>query len=216
MCGSSPVKSEQDSPSVRLVISDDIRTAWDSEEVSIYDLRLREKPHQHRPAHSQLSSPRVLHACALARRERETFRSQHANFWSDVAHFHDHPGFLLFAMRLMWLVAAAILTMNNLTTVAILAIFSSVGSWRLPSASSISWHSSPEEDSLTQFVVLGTRSTRLCSEKPLDKFGRSPSAETHGRMVFAMEAREGPNTQDGTKHLMAVNIFTSSNSAVGS
>ena len=62
----------------------------------------------------------------------------------DFADFHDHPGLVLFAMRLMWLVAAAILTMNNLTTVAILAIFSSVGSWRLPSASSISWHSSPE------------------------------------------------------------------------
>ena len=53
-------------------------------------------------------------------------------------------------------------------------------------------------------------------EIDLDKFGRSPSAETHGRVVVAMEAREGPNTQDGTKHLMAVNIFTSSNSAVGS
>ena len=64
---------------------------------------------------------------------------------------------------------------------------------------------------VTHLVVLGTRSTTLCSEKPLDKFGRSPSAETHGRVVFAMEAREGPNT-----HLMAVNIFTSSNSAVGS
>ena len=64
---------------------------------------------------------------------------------------------------------------------------------------------------VTHFVVLGTRSTTLCSEKPLDKFGRSPSAETHGHVVFAMEAREGPNT-----HLMAVNIFTSSNSAVGS
>ena len=95
---------------------------------------------------------------------------------------------------IMWLVAAAILTMYNLTTVAILAIFSSVGSWRFPSASSTSWHSSPEEDLVTQFVVLGTRSTRLCLEKPLDKFGRSPSAVTHGRMVFAMEAREGPNT----------------------
>ena len=31
-------------------------------------------------------------------------------------------------LGLMWLVAAAILTMNNLTTVAILAIVSSVGS----------------------------------------------------------------------------------------
>ena len=104
----------------------------------------------------------------------------------------------------MRLVAAAILTMNKLTTVAYLAIFSSVGSWRLPSASLISRHSSPEEDPVTQFVVLGARSTRLCLEKPLDKLGRSPSAETHGRMVFTMETREGPNTQDGTKQLMAV------------
>ena len=28
----------------------------------------------------------------------------------------------------------------------------------------------------------------------LENLGRSPSAETHGRMVFAMKAREGPNT----------------------
>ena len=53
-------------------------------------------------------------------------------------------------------------------------------------------------------------------EIDLDNFGCSPSAETHDRVVFVMEAREGPNTQDGAKHLMEVNIFTSSNSAVGS
>ena len=44
-----------------------------------------------------------------------------------------------------------------------------------------------EEDPVTQFVVLGTRSTRLCLEKPLDKFGRSPSAETRGSEHFKTE-----------------------------
>ena len=52
--------------------------------------------------------------------------------------------------------------------------------------------------------VLGTRSTRLCLEKPLDKLDCCLSAEKHARMVLATEAREGPNTQDGTEHLTAV------------
>ena len=33
------------------------------------------------------------------------------------------------------------------------------------------------------------------------------SAETHARMVLAVETREGPNTQHGTEHLMAVSRF---------
>ena len=41
-------------------------------------------------------------------------------------------------------------------------------------------------------------------EKPLGKLGYCLSAETHARMEFAMEAHEGPTTQDGTGHLVAV------------
>ena len=51
-------------------------------------------------------------------------------------------------------------------------------------------------------VVL--RRCGLCLEKPLDKLRCCLSAETHARMVLAMEAREGPITQDGTGHLMTV------------
>ena len=54
------------------------------------------------------------------------------------------------------------------------------------------------------FVVLGTRSTRLCLENPLDKLDCCLSAEKHAPMVLATEAREGPNTRDGTEHLTAV------------
>ena len=67
----------------------------------------------------------------------------------------------------------------------------------------LSWLPSLLGDLFTQFVVLGTRNTSLCLEKPLDKFGRSPSAVTHGRMVFAMEAREGPNTSRKAERLIA-------------
>ena len=41
-------------------------------------------------------------------------------------------------------------------------------------------------------------------EKPLDKRGCCLSAETDARMELTMESREGPTTQDGTGHLMAV------------
>ena len=44
----------------------------------------------------------------------------------------------------------------------------------------------------------------LCLEKPLDKLGCCLSAETHARMVFAMEAREGPTTQDRAEDVVAV------------
>ena len=78
------------------------------------------------------------------------------------------PGFLLFAVMLMLLVAgcvspstfyaiAAIFTMINMTWVANLAIFSVVGAWRMPCASSINWHS---------FLGVGPRRT-LCRASEL-------------------------------------------------
>ena len=51
-------------------------------------------------------------------------------------------------------------------------------------------------------VVL--RRCGLCLEKPLHKLGCCLSAETHARMVFALEAREGPTTQDRAEDVVAV------------
>ena len=51
-------------------------------------------------------------------------------------------------------------------------------------------------------VVL--RRCGLCLEKPLVKLGCCLSAETHARMVMAMEAREGPTTQDRAEDVVAV------------
>ena len=51
-------------------------------------------------------------------------------------------------------------------------------------------------------VVL--RRCGLCLERPLDKLGCCLSAETHARMVFAMEAHEGPTTQDRAEDVVAV------------
>ena len=125
------------------------------------------------------------------------------------------PGFLLFAMMLMLLVAGwispstfyvitAILTMINMTWVANLAIFSGVGAWRMRSASSINWHSLLEQDPVTHFVVLPNyQEDEAMLRETLENLGRSPSAEKHMRIVLAMEAREGPNTRDKAERLMA-------------
>ena len=53
-------------------------------------------------------------------------------------------------------------------------------------------------------TTVWTWSYGVVGEKPLDKLGCCLSAETHARMVFAMEAREGPPTQDRAEDVVVV------------
>ena len=104
--------------------------------------------------------------------------------------------------RHMRLVAAAILTMNNLTTVRI-SHFSEalvLGDY-LPLSISVGTHLWKITPSHT-LSCLVTRVRGFAS--PLDKLGCCLSAETHARMVLALEAREGPITQDQAGRPVAV------------
>ena len=86
--------------------------------------------------------------------------------------------------------------------VANLAVYSGVGAWRMPSASSVNWHSFFDEDSVTRSVVLQNyKEDDTMFGDTLENLGRSPSAEKHWRSVLAMEAREGPNDQNKTVRL---------------
>ena len=82
--------------------------------------------------------------------------------------------------------------------------FSGVGAWRMPSASSISWPSLLEEDPVAHFVVLPNyQEDEAMFRETFENSCRSLSAEKHVRIVLAVEAREGPNTQDKADRLVA-------------
>ena len=82
--------------------------------------------------------------------------------------------------------------------------------WHMHSASSINRHSLLDEDPVTHFVVLpNLQEDEGMLRETLENLCCSPLAENCMRVVLAMEAREGPNTQDKAEHLMAA-LATSS------
>ena len=85
-----------------------------------------------------------------------------------------------------------------------LAIFSSVGAWRMRPGLSIHWHTLLEGDLVAHLVVHPNyQEDESLHRETLENLGRSRPAEKHVRIVFAKEAREGPNAEDKAERLMA-------------
>ena len=73
-----------------------------------------------------------------------------------------------------------------------LAIFSSVGAWRMRPALSIDWHTLLEGDFVAHFVVHPNyQEDESMHRETLENPGSSPSAKKHMRIELATEAREG-------------------------
>ena len=65
--------------------------------------------------------------------------------------------------------------------------FNGVGAWRLPSAKSVDWYPSFEEDPAEQIVGLPNfQKDEVILQEPLENLGRCHSAEKHVRILFAM------------------------------
>ena len=85
-----------------------------------------------------------------------------------------------------------------------LAIFSSVGAWRMRPALSIDWHTLLEGDLVAHFVVHPNyQEDESLHRETLENLGSSPFAKKHVHIELAKEAREGPNAQDRAERLMA-------------
>ena len=91
------------------------------------------------------------------------------------------------------LIVTGCVSPSTLSWVANFAVYSVVGAWRMPSASSVNRHTHLDEGSVTHSVVLQNyQEDETMFGDTLENLGRSPSAEKHRRIVLAMEAREEP------------------------
>ena len=98
-----------------------------------------------------------------------------------------------------------ILTMINMVWVGNCEICNGVCAWRLPSASSVDWYSSLEEDPVAHLVVLPNyQEDEATSRGARENLRRARSGEKHKRIVLTMEGFEGPNSQDKAERFMAV------------
>ena len=120
------------------------------------------------------------------------------------------PGFLLFTVMLIPLsqvlsplcATIAIFTVINPTRVSSLGIFSWVGAWCIRSASSIGIHTSRKTPSHILSFFRITTKTRLCLKEPFENLAALFRQNKYVRIVFAMEACEGPNAEDKGDRLM--------------
>ena len=98
-----------------------------------------------------------------------------------------------------------ILTLINMVWVGNCEICKGVYAWRLPSASSVDWYSSLEEDPVAHLVVLPNyQEDEAAFRRARENLRRARSGEKHKRIVLTMEGLEGPNSQDKAERFMAV------------
>ena len=73
----------------------------------------------------------------------------------------------------------------------------------MESLAAVGIHRSRKNRSHTLSCFRTCRRTRVCFEKPWKIFAALPSAERHMCLVLALQARQGPNTQDQAGRLKA-------------
>jgi hypothetical protein len=130
------------------------------------------------------------------------------------------PGVSLFGMMLgllalavmhqpFFYVATAVLSLNIFYWTASLAVFATVGAWRMRAASAIDWRARSdklrvEKDAETAHIVIlpNYKEDEEILWETLQQLARSPEAKQSIRIVLAQEEREGPEAKCKANRLM--------------
>jgi hypothetical protein len=132
------------------------------------------------------------------------------------------PGFCLFGLMFMLLaiaimyqpffyVVAAVLTVYVFSWTASLAVFATVGAWKMRAGCAVDWHSKLERfrqestnaTETAHIVILPNyKEDESMLWETLQNLGRAPEAKGCMRIVLAMEEREGPEAVSKANRLM--------------